>query len=336
MDVGEYGFGLLASSLRAGADCPASAHFLDQTLADDDGRPLVLPDSLCIFERPTGAPLWRHAGMAGNESRPDVELVVRMAPVIGNYDYIVDYVLNRAGEIEVRVGATGIDAVKAVAARSLLDATAAGDTEYGTLLAEGLVGINHDHYVSFRLDLDVDGTRNRAVFDRVAVQTLPRASPRRSLWTIESEPVTMEGALDHPLHDGFLRIESTERENALGYPTGFQLYPGHAVTSVLAAADPIQARADWSRHPAWLSRYAPAELYASGPYPNQRSEPDGLMLWTRDGERIDGEDLVLWYNIGFRHVTRAEDWPAMPTVWHSFRLRPFNFFDRSPAMDVPP
>jgi primary-amine oxidase len=60
------------------------------------------------------------------------------------------------------------------------------------------------------------------------------------------------------------------------------------------------------------------------------------MLWTRDGERIDGEDLVLWYNIGFRHVTRAEDWPAMPTVWHSFRLRPFNFFDRSPAMDVPP
>ncbi len=40
--------------------------------------------------------------------------------------------------------------------------------------------------------------------------------------------------------------------------------------------------------------------------------------------------------IGKRHITRAEDWLAMPTVCHSFRLRPFNFFDRNPAIDVPP
>jgi len=27
---------------------------------------------------------------------------------------------------------------------------------------------------------------------------------------------------------------------------------------------------------------------------------------------------------------------VMPGLWHGFRLRPFNFFDRSPALDVPP
>jgi primary-amine oxidase len=59
------------------------------------------------------------------------------------------------------------------------------------------------------------------------------------------------------------------------------------------------------------------------------------MKWTEAEQSIDGEDLVLWYNVGFRHITRAEDWPGMPAVWHSFRLRPFNFFDGSPAMDVP-
>jgi primary-amine oxidase len=202
------------------------------------------------------------------------------------------------------------------------------------LIGRGLVGINHDHYISFRVDIDVDGTRNRAVFDELARQALPRNNPRRSLWTVEPQRIAAEGPLAHAAHGGYLRIESADRNNALGNPTSYQLYPGHTDSSLLAPDDPIQARAEWSRHPIWLSRYARDEVYASGPYPNQNAAVDGLAKWTRDRERIDGEDLVLWYTVGFRHVTRAEDWPAMPTVWHSFRLRPFNFFDENPAMDV--
>ena len=34
------------------------------------------------------------------------------------------------------------------------------------------------------------------------------------------------------------------------------------------------------------------------------------------------------------HLTRAEDLPVMPTIWHSFKLRPHNFFDRNPAIDL--
>jgi primary-amine oxidase len=167
------------------------------------------------------------------------------------------------------------------------------------------------------------------------MQELPRRSPRRSLWTVETQTLAEEGALRHGLGEGYLRVEG-ERTNALGYRTAYQLYPGHNASSVLSAEDPIQRRAEWSRNPVWLTRRHAGELYASGPYPNQNDEVDGLMQWTRDRERIDGEDLVLWYNVGFRHVTRAEDWPSMPTVWHSFRLRPFNFFDANPAMDVHP
>jgi primary-amine oxidase len=335
MDVGEYGFGLFASRLHPGTDCPASAHFLDQTIADDDGEPLLLASSVCVFERATGDPLWRHTGDNSSESRANVELVVRMAPVLGNYDYIVDYVFNRAGEIEIRVGAAGINAVKAVAAQSLADPTASDDTAHGTLIAKGLIGINHDHFISFRLDLDVDGTRNRAVFDEVTPRALPSGNPRRSLWTITPHTIAAAGPVMHETHAGYVRIESSQRRNAVGSPTGYQLYSGHTTSSVLSPEDPIQARAEWSRHPTWLSRYVADELHASGPYPNQNSATDGLMKWTQPRQNIDGEDLVLWHNIGFRHVTRAEDWPAMPAVWHSFRLRPFNFFDRSPAMDVP-
>lgn len=44
MDMGEYGFGLLSSALQRGADCPASAIYLDQVLPDDTGAPFVLSD----------------------------------------------------------------------------------------------------------------------------------------------------------------------------------------------------------------------------------------------------------------------------------------------------
>ena len=53
-----------------------------------------------------------------------------------------------------------------------------------------------------------------------------------------------------------------------------------------------------------------------------------------DGEPIENADLVLWYTLGFRHVTRPEDWPILPTHWLEFRLRPYGFFAREPSHDL--
>ena len=38
----------------------------------------------------------------------------------------------------------------------------------------------------------------------------------------------------------------------------------------------------------------------------------------------------------YRDGSRTEDWPAMPAVALGFMLKPDGFFDRSPALDVPP
>ncbi len=50
---------------------------------------------------------------------------------------------------------------------------------------------------------------------------------------------------------------------------------------------------------------------------------------------IEDEDLVLWYTFSSHHAPRLEDWPVMPVQHSGFRLEPFGFFDRNPALDVP-
>ena len=338
MDIGEYGFGALSSPLKPGSDCPVNARFLDATISDDHGKPLTLKNVVCVFERDTGEPLWRHYEVftGSHESRPNVELVVRMAPEVGNYDYLLDFAFNRRGEIEVRVGAYGIDATKAVAARRMQDATAREDTAYGTLIAPNLVGVNHDHFMSFRIDLDVDGQNNRMVVDRFVPRTLANNPLRRSLWQVERSVVDTEQAFQ-PMHESaWYRFESDHRLNAMGNPTSFQLVPGHSDISILGDDEPQQQRAAFSGASFWVTRYHPNEQYAAGVYPNQNRKVEGLPVFIGNHESIRNQDLVLWYTIGFRHQTRAEDWPVMPGMWHSFKLRPFNFFDRNPGMDVPP
>ena len=46
--------------------------------------------------------------------------------------------------------------------------------------------------------------------------------------------------------------------------------------------------------------------------------------------------MVLWYTTGLMHVPRPEDFPVMPVEYIGFKLQPVGFFDRNPALDVPP
>ena len=338
MDIGEYGFGALSSPLKPGSDCPVDAKFLDAVISDDHGKPMTLKNVVCIFERDTGEPLWRHYEFftESHESRPNVELVVRMAPEVGNYDYLLDYAFDRNGEIEVRVGAYGIIATKGVAATKMQDATAAADTQYGTLVAPNLVGVNHDHFMSFRVDMDVDGQADRLVLDRFVKRRLTNNPLRHILWQVERSVVATEGAVESMHDPAWYRVESAGRRNALGNPTSYQLVPGHSDLSILDPDEPQQQRASFSENALWVTRYRPDENFAAGTYPNQNRSVEGLPQFIANREPVANQDLVLWYTVGFRHQTRAEDWPVMPEMWHSFKIRPFNFFDRNPGLDVPP
>jgi primary-amine oxidase len=339
LDAGEYGFGTSASPLTRGIDCPADAVMLDALFADARGRPREARSVACLFERRSGAPLWRHAESANRSyaGYPARELVMRTIPSLGNYDYVIDWVLTESGAIRIDVGATGIDAVKGVAAGSMRDTSAAADTAYGTLVAPNLVGVNHDHFLSLRLDLDIDGTGNTLMRETLQVQAATGGG--RSVWILDAQPVTAEGPLGEggPHGDAAVwRIVNPNLTNRLGQHPGYELRPGHTATSLLPPDNLVQRRAGFSAAPLWLTAYDRHEMYAAGPYPNQSSGGEGLPSYAARRRPVENADIVLWYTMGFHHLTRPEDWPVMNTVWHSVSLVPYGFFDRNPNLTLSP
>lgn len=346
MDSGEYGFGIFMSPLEPGIDCPKSSRFIDVTMHDDVGMPFDIPGAVCIFERSIGDPLWRHYELfeereefANHQGRPMTELVVRYASQVGNYDYLVDFIFQQDGTIRMAVGSTGIDATKAVQAKSMSDPTAAEDTKYGTLLSENLLAPFHSHFFNFRLDFDIDGQDN--VFQKamlVQKNNTEVNTPRKSFWVPEF--ATVDNEIDartqfNPASPANFYFINPNVESALGHNPGYSIVPtGSYVYPLLSPDDPPAKRNAFIENQLWCTPHDPTELYAGGEYAFQSTGNDTLKEWTNAGRSIANTDIVAWYTVGFHHVTRTEDWPVMPIHWAQFKLMPFNFFDHNPAIDL--
>ena len=337
LDSGEFGAGFLMSSLMAGSDCPADAAYVTMAVPNDTGRSFPVRRAACIFERNTGDPLWRHGNPAQptNLTRPQVELVIRMVPTLGNYDYVIDWVFTQQGNIEVRTGSAGILAVKNAETISMDDISAVADTAHGSLVAPGTIAPLHDHFFNFRIDLDIDGSENTLVRDAIVPKRLPQSNPRRSLWVVESQAISAEGSPDSRGYDGIWRVINPNKKTWLGHNPGFEIRTGHQAVSALSANDAPQARAAFAAKTLWLTRHKANELFAAGTYPTQSRGGAGLPQYVTDQDEVVNKDLVVWLTVGYHHIPRVEDWPIMPTMWHGFTLRPFNFFDENPSYNVP-
>ena len=347
MDSGEYGFGVFLSPLVAGMDCPKNATFLPAVVHQDNGQPVDIPNAICVFERNTGKPAWRHYEIFAQsdkvsvpaEGRPDTELVVRSASEVGNYDYLVDYVFHTNGSINIDVIATGIDAVKGAATKHLKDATAAKDTQYGSLIAPHLVAPNHDHYFNFRLDFDIDGVNNSFVKTDIARGKPPAGSQRKSFWV--ASPKTVESELE-----GRLRIDNAKPalytvtnpnlEGPMGHKPSYAIMPRDTVAygPYDYENDPPMKRNAYIGYSFWNTLYDQDKRYAGGKFAFGSDGSDTLATWVKKNRNIKNKDVVTWYTIGFHHVPHTEDWPVMSGHQVGIELRPYNFFAHNPALTL--
>ena len=78
---------------------------------------------------------------------------------IGNYDYAINWIFHQDGVLEVDCALTGIMQAKGVEMMRVAGESEP-DQDADHLIAEHLMAPHHQHFFSFRLDLDIDGVNN--------------------------------------------------------------------------------------------------------------------------------------------------------------------------------
>jgi primary-amine oxidase len=330
-DTGEYLVGRYANALELGCDCVGAITYLDAVISDEFGNPKVLPNAVCIHEEDYGI-LWKHTDLwaGSSETRRQRRLVVSFFTTIGNYDYGFYWYLYLDGTIEFEAKATGV---------VFTSAYPGAGYPYATQIAPGLGAPFHQHLFSARLDMAVDGTTNTVEEFQAKRVPIGPENPRGNAFTYERTPLTTESQAQRLADNSKGRvwhITNPNSLNRLGDPVAYSLHPeGQPI--LLADDDaPIVKRAAFATKHLWVTQYDPAERYPAGDFVNQHAGDAGLPTFVKNDRPLEGEHLVLWHTFGLTHFPRPEDWPIMPVDYSGFKLKPVGFFDRNPAVDVPP
>ena len=330
-DIGEWGLGFMTTSLELGCDCLGEISYLDAVLHNSRGEPYTVSNAVCIHEE-DNAVLWKHVDAhLGAETRRQRRLVISSHVTVANYEYLIYWRFYQDGNIEAEVRATGIMVTTRFAEGE--------QPAFGTVVDERTYAPFHQHFIVARLDLDIDGEANTVHVTESEALPVGPDNPYGLALRQTSTPLhdESEGIQDYNWHtQRAWKVVNERVRNRLGTPVGYKLVPGASLPPMFDPQSPVVRRAQVIGHTLWVTPFHEEERWPCGEFVVQSREDRGLPVWTAQNRPIEDTDVVLWYVFGIHHITRPEEWPIMSVDVVSFWLKPVGFFDRNPALDVPP
>lgn len=330
-DIGEYGLGKLANSLKLGCDCLGHIAYLDADLNTMGGEVVTIENAVCIHEEDSGV-LWKHWDFRTEQTevRRGRKLVISFICTVGNYEYGSYWYLKQDGTIEFEMKATGI--INTVACLP------GKPSKYGTEVSPGVEGQIHQHAFCARLDMAVDGDRNSVVECDTRVEE-DDLNPHGNAFYVQETLLETERAAcrqANPARQRYWKVINSNRLNKVGRPVGYKLEPTHVLTQFVKPTSPSGIRASFMRNSLWVTAYDAEERYPAGEYMNHSTGAGGLADMVEQDRPVANADIVLWHVFGLHHVPRPEDFPVQPVITCGFKLMPAGFFATNPAIDLPP
>jgi primary-amine oxidase len=327
-----YGFGPYTFELVPGYDVPLHSTFLDTTFHAAE-ESITHRQSIAIFERDDGYPMQRHSSKSYVSATKNIALELRSVSTIGNYDYSFSYIWYQDGSIETVVRASGY----------IQSAFPVKNDGYGYKIHDQLSGSMHDHVLNFKADFDILGTSNSVAKHSIVAKEVkyPWSNTTRSTMQLERSYLKTEdeGKLDWEANSkSMIMVVNKKQTNKYGEERGYRVMPsrgGAGMHLTIRNSSNLLNSQGFATHQLYVTKRKDSELSASHPY-NECDTANPIIDFNKyfNGESIDQEDIVLWYNLGMHHVPHTGDLPntVMTTAQSGMMMTPHNYF--SGSMDI--
>lgn len=183
---------------------------------------------------------------------------------------------------------------------------------YGSLLSQNTIGSNHDHFITYHLDLDIDGVSNSFVKNKFETKRAV-GSPRKSYWKVVNETAKTEFEAKVKLgsregYDELIVVNPNKRTN-IGNNVGYRLIPGSMTGPLLSGDDYPQIRGAFTNYDVWVTPYNKSEKWAGGSFVDQSRGDETLATWTKRYYYYFA--LLVFYELGllafFKIYTSSQD-----------------------------
>ncbi|PGG95795.1 primary-amine oxidase [Blastomyces parvus] len=333
-DAGDVGFGITANTLSLGCDCLGHIKYFNGCRADSKGNPVTLENVVCLHEQDAGLQ-HKHTNYRTGEATVvrNRQLVVQIICTVSNYEYIFAWIFDQAGGIELEVRATGILSTMPI------DNADGTTVPWGTNVGPGVMAAFHQHIFSMRIDPSIDGYDNTVIYqDSVPMPDDPVTNPYGVGYVTETTVLDKSGTAETNVEKH--RVFKIRNDNVINpisrKPVAYKLQSLPSQMMLMSPRSFNRKRAQFATKPIWVTKYQDGELYAAGEFTNQSKKSSGVEEWTRRNDKTENTDVVLWHTFGLTHNPRPEDFPIMPVERISIALKPDGFFEKNPALDVPP
>lgn len=307
-DLGDSGFGLTSNTLTLGCDCLGLIKYFDGYRTSNDGTPVSMKNVVCMHEIDQGIG-WKHTNFRNAKSSVvrNRQLVIQCTSTVANYEYILSFILDQSANLHVEVRATGIV--------STMPVSKDVHTPWGTVVAPGVMAVNHQHLFNVRIDPAIDGRKNTIVYeDCLPVDPDPKIDPFGCAFRVNTTPIKKPGGYDTDVSKSrtFKILNSDSINSVSGKPAGYKLHAIPSQMMMMPKNTFNYKRGIFASKPIWVTKYQDEELWAAGEFTNQSREDTGLAIWANREENVEHEDVVLWHTFGVTHVTRPEGMSTIP------------------------
>lgn len=305
-------------NLIPGFDCPTYATYTD---------------AFCLFEYPMDYPMSRHYFYDSWHATKNVAFMVRSISTVGNYDYQTTYEFHIDGSIQVVVRASGY-----IQGSDLVKGTE--PWEYGFHIRKDLSGSMHDHVLNFKADLDILGTKNSIMkTEFVPHSQVYKWSDGKVVNTMKADRsfITNEkqGKINWaPNAAASYAVVNKEKKNEFGEYPGFRVSPtiGSSIHLTVQDSTVFPGQVDWATHPLYALKRKDSEPVSAHPRDSTATKFGKFF----NGESLDQQDVVLYFNLGMHHMPDQYDLPV--TVFQGAQsgitFRPQNYARSSAAIDT--